>query len=355
MSAARDRATAFCRRFGLRVPILLAPMAGSNPPALAAAVANAGGLGAFGALNATPAAMQDWARDFRSRSNGGFLINLWVPDAPPRRDAAQEADVADALSALAGRPVPAPGPGPFVQDFEAQCAAMIEAAPPIASSVMGLFPPEVVAALKARGIAWFASAATVADARAAAAAGADVILCQGAEAGGHRGSFTPEGGEATLTGLFALLPQVVDAVPVPVVAAGGIADGRGVAAALTLGASAVAVGTGFLRCPETGTHPAWAEALARTQPEDAVLTRAFSGRLGRGVRNRVTETFTGALAPAPYPVQRAMMAPLRAAAEAAGDIGRMQAWAGQAAALARAEPAAEVVRRLWTEAETLLP
>jgi nitronate monooxygenase len=339
----------------MRVPILLAPMAGSNPPALAAAVANAGGFGAFGALTATPAGILDWARTFRAASNGGFQINLWVPDPPPARDPAREAQALATLSALAGAPQPDPGPGPFTHDFAAQCAALVEAAPAVASSVMGLFPPAVVAALKARGIAWFAAVATLADARAAEAAGADAVLCQGAEAGGHRAAFTPEGGEAATIGLFALLPQVVDAVRIPVIAAGGIMDGRGVAAALTLGASAAALGTAFLRTPEAGTHPAWAAALAATAPEDTVLTRAFSGRLGRGIRNAVTEAFAGGVAPAEYPVQRAMMAPVRAAAERAGDITRMQAWAGQGAARATTDPAAEVVRRIWAEAEALLP
>lgn len=353
--SARSRAKAFCDRFGLRAPILQAPMAGSNPPPLAAAVAAAGGLGGFGALMSSPAQMRDWAAQFRSASNGAFQINLWAPDPAPRRDAAQEATLREALSALAGVEVPDPGPGPFVQDFAAQCEALVEVAPPVASTIMGLFPPEVVAQLKARGIAWFCTATTVAEARAAEAAGADAVVAQGAEAGGHRGSFENESAERSQVGLFALLPQVVDAVRVPVIAAGGVMDGRGIAAALTLGASAVQMGTAFLRCPEAAIHPAWAAEIARTAPEDTVLTRGFSGRLARGIRNRVTELFAGDLAPAPYPVQRALMVKVRTVAEAANDVTRMQAWAGQGAAMARAEPAGELVRRLWGEASALLP
>lgn len=353
---ARNRALAFCARFGLRAPVLQAPMAGASPATLAAAVANAGGLGAFGALLTAPDGIRGWAAEFRGRSNGGFQVNLWIPDPPPARDPGHEDRVRALLSRVGGVPVPETGPGPFLPDFGAQLGAILDAAPPVVSSIMGLFPPDFVAELKGRGIAWFANATTVAEARAAEAAGADGVVAQGAEAGGHRGSFEPGAADAQTAGLFALLPQVADAVSVPVMAAGGIMDGRGVAAALTLGASAVQPGTAFLRCPEAAIHPAWTEALAGARPEDTVLTRAFSGRLARGLRNRVTEAFAGGgVEAAPYPVQRALMAPVRAAAEKAGDAGAMQAWAGQGAAMARAEPAGEVVRRLWEEAQALLP
>jgi nitronate monooxygenase len=352
----RARARAFCDRFGLRSPILQAPMAGSCPPALAAAVANAGGLGGFGALQATPAAIGDWAAQFRARSNGAFQVNLWIPESAPPRDPVQEGQVREALSRLAGIPVPDPGPGPFLPDFDAQVEAILAAAPAVVSSIMGLFPPAVVAALKARGIGWIAVATTIAEARAAEAAGADAVVAQGAEAGGHRGSFENAAAETTQVGLFVLVPQMADALRIPVIASGGIMDGRGIAAALTLGASAVQLGTAFLRTPEAATHPAWSAAIARTAPEDTVLTRAFSGRLARGIRNQMTEAFAGPdLKPVPYPVQRAIMAPVRAAAEQAGEAGRMQAWSGQGAAMARDEAAGALTRRLWAEAEALLP
>ncbi|MFC7477444.1 NAD(P)H-dependent flavin oxidoreductase [Dankookia sp. GCM10030260] len=352
---ARHRAEAFCARFGLRAPILMAPMAGACPPPLAAAIASAGGMGGFGALMSSPAQMRDWAAQFRAASNGAFQVNLWAPEPAPVRDAAHEAQVRATLSALAGAEIADPGPGPFVQDFAAQCEALIEAAPAVASSIMGLFPPDIVARLKARGIAWICNATTVAEARAAEAAGADAVVAQGAEAGGHRGTFDNAAAEQSQVGLFALLPQLADAVRIPVVAAGGIMDGRGIAAALTLGASAVQLGTAFLRSPEAAIHPAWAAEIARTAPEDTVLTRGFSGRLARGIRNQVTEAFAGEIRPAPYPVQRALMVKVRASAEAAGDASRMQAWAGQGAALARAAPAGEIVRLLWDEASGLLP
>ncbi len=241
-------------------------------------------------------------------------------------------------------------------DSAAQREALLAANPAVVSSIMGLYPPDFVAALKARGIAWFATVTTVGEALAAEQAGADVIVAQGAEAGGHRGAFEAAEAERRAVGLFALLPAVADAVAVPVVATGGIADGRGVAAALALGASAAQVGTGFLRCPEAGLAPAWAEAIGRARPEDTMLTRAFSGRAGRAIATDFVRAAASpdAPAPAPYPVQRGLTASMRAAAAKAGDIQRMQAWAGQASGLARAEPAGEVTRTLWDQARALL-
>lgn len=349
-ATAKGRAAAFCERFGLRVPILLAPMAGSTPAPLAAAVANAGGMGALGALNTTPEGIADWARAFRAGSNGSFQINLWIPDPPPIRDAAREAAMADFLAGHGPRP--AIPDGPLLPDFAAQCRAMIAAGPTAISSIMGVFPDDVIAAAKARGIAWFATATTLAEAREAVAAGADAIIAQGAEAGGHRGAFDHALAEHQLTGSIALIPRFADALAVPVIATGGIADARGIAAALTLGASAVQIGTGFLRCPEAAIHPAWSAAIAAAEPEHTVATRVFSGRLGRGIANAVTR---GAPAAAEYPVQRALFAPVRAAAEKANNPEAMQMWAGQAARLAKAEPAGELTSRLWTEAQSYLP
>lgn len=354
MTTARDRAARFCESFGLEVPVVMAPMAGASPPALAAAVANAGGLGGVGALQMNGAQMRDWVRQFRAAGNGAFQVNLWIPEPDPVRDPAHEAQVRQVLGGLAGAPVPEAGPGPFLQDFEEQCAALLSLGPAIASSIMGLFPPAVVAKMKAQGMKWIANCTTVAEALAAEAAGADAVVAQGAEAGGHRGSFTNPGAEHQLVGLFALLPQMADAVDVPVIATGGIMDGRAAAAAMLLGASAVQMGSALLRCPETGLHPAWSQAMEGVRPEETVLTRGFSGRLGRGLRNRVTEAFSGEVRPAPYPVQRVLMTAVRDAGAKAGDAGVMQCWAGQGAGLARVEPAGEVVLRVWGEASGLL-
>jgi nitronate monooxygenase len=302
-----------------------------------------------------PNAIEAWAAEVRAATDGVFQLNLWIPDPAPQRDAASERAVREFLGAWGPEVADDAGDG-TPPDFGAQCEAMLALSPPVISSIMGLYPPAFVARMKARGIRWFATATTVAEARAAERAGADAVIAQGMEAGGHRGAFEAAGAEARLIGLFSLLPAVADAVRVPVIAAGGISDARGVAAALLLGASAVQIGTGFLRCPEAKLPSAWAEAIGRTAPEETMVTRAFSGRAGRSIATAYARAAAApdAPKPAPYPVQRGLTQAMRDAALKRNDLDRMQAWAGQSAALAQALPAERLLGELWDGARALL-
>jgi len=354
---AATRALNFATEMNMRVPVLMAPMAGACPPELAAGVANAGGMGACGVLLMQPAAITQWVTSYRAATEGPLQLNNWIPDPAPVRDREHERRVSHFLETF-GPEVPAEAADRTAPDFEEQCETMLQAAPDAVSSIMGVYDAAFVERLHAAGIKWFATATTVTEAREAEAAGADVIVAQGMEAGGHRGAFNAEDAETSLVGLFALLPAIVDAVSVPVIATGGIADSRGVTAALMLGASGVQIGTGLLRSPEAGINAAWADAIGAAKPEDTVPTRAFSGRLGRSIRSRYVSAANSPQAPepAPYPVQRALTQAMRDEATAASDIDRMQAWAGQSSGLAQARPASEIVPRptLFTDATTHL-
>ncbi len=345
----------FCERYRLSIPVLEAPMAGASSVSRAAAIANAGGMGALGALLLSPQEIKEWAAQFRALSQGPLQINLWVPDPLPTRDRVHESKVRAFLSQW----------GPSVDenvgdaqppDFTAQCEALLAARPRAASSIMGLFPPDFVRRLKVDGIAWFATATTLAEAKAAEAAGADAVIAQGFEAGGHRGAFDNTKAEQQLVGSMSLLPRLADNINVPIIAAGGVGDARGIAAALTLGASAVVIGSVLLKTKESETPKAWVDALEITEPENTWPTRAFSGRLGRAIATDYVRAANvpDTPRPAPYPVQRALTAKMRAEATRANDISRMQAWAGQSAWMPADEKAGGFVERVWTEAEALL-
>jgi nitronate monooxygenase len=229
---------------------------------------------------------------------------------------------------------------------------VLEERVPVFSFTFGIPPREMLEACRKAGILTMGTATTVAEARALEQAGVDFVCAQGAEAGGHRGTFDRDA-DPPLIGTMALVPQIAGAVGVPVIAAGGIMDGRGVAAALALGASAVSMGTAFLLCPEAGTSAPYRAALREARDDSTVITRAFSGRSARGLSNRFTREMAGA-ALAPFPVQNALTREIRAAAGKAGDSSLLSLWAGQGAPLSREVPARELAARIVREADAAI-
>ncbi len=345
-----DNAEKFAVDYGMKAPIILGPMAGACPVSLSAAVANGGGMGACGALLMKPDAILNWVSDFRNQTDGPFQLNLWIPDAPPKRDEAHE----NALRAFLnqwGPEVSEDAANGTPPNFDEQCEALLEANPPVISSIMGVFEADYVSRMKAKGIKWFANASTVTEALAAEAAGADVIVAKGMEAGGHSGAFNPDLAAQQAVGTLSLTPAIVDAVSLPVIATGGICDGRTALAALMLGASAVQIGTGFLRAPEAAIATAWADAIGQTAPEYTILTRAFSGRYGRSITTKYALAMEAedAPTPAPYPVQRGLSQIMRDTGTKENNIDCIQAWAGQSAHMAQAISATEITKNLWSD------
>lgn len=336
---------------GLRHPLIQAPMAGgATTPELVAAVSNAGALGSFAAATLSPAAMREGVARVRQLTERPFNVNLFVLDEPAPSDAEVERAQArlDPLRAELGLP-PGGRPARFCEDNRAQLETLIELAPPVVSFTFGLLDAATVARLHAAGSLVIGTATTVAEARAWEAVGADLICAQGCEAGGHRGTFLGDPQQASI-GLMALLPQVAAAVQVPVIAAGGLMDGRGIAASLLLGAQAAQLGTAFLCCPESGIPPIWKEAILAAGDDSTRLTRAFSGRYARGIANDFMRRFAAEEQQVPaYPVQNALTADIRQAATRQGRAEYLSLWAGQGAGMARALPAAELVRVLMDE------
>ncbi|HTA02708.1 MAG TPA: nitronate monooxygenase [Streptosporangiaceae bacterium] len=337
----------------LAVPIVLAPLAGGpTTPELAAAVSNAGGLGFLAAGYLSTAALRDQIARARALTSAPLGVNLFVPGAAAPAGAL--ADYAAALAATASQAGVDLGEPRFHDDDWPGKVAELTADPvPVVSFTFGCPDPAVIRALQAAGSEAWVTVTTPADARQAAAAGAEVLVIQGSEAGGHRSSFTddPAGDVSEELGLLSLIQLVRSQTSLPLVAAGGISTGAGIAAVLTAGASAAQLGTAFLRCPEAGTSPVQRAAVATDTP--TAMTRAFTGRLARGVRNQFMAEHEHH-APAAYPEVHFLTAPLRAAGRAAGNPDLVNLWAGQTHQLARDLPAAQLVATLAAEARAAL-
>jgi len=347
--------TAFTRRFERRFPIVQGPFGGGlSSPRLAATVSEAGGLGSFGAQGMTPDRIRAVVAEIRALTNEPFAVNLWVSTADARAADVTRAEYDAAVAVLA--PLYAElgvGPPPFPPHvdpgFDEQVEALIEARPPIFSFIFGVPAPAILERCRSQGIRTIGTATTVDEVRAIDAAGVDAIVATGAEAGGHRPSFL-KSAEASLMGTVALVPQAADAVRTPIVAAGGIADGRGIAAALALGAAAVQIGTAFLACDESNAHPAHRAALRAAAQAGTLLTRGFTGRLGRGLRNALAEALESpSLARLPYPFQGHLVAALKQAALAHGRPDLAPFWSGQSAPLIRHHRAAALFDALVHE------
>lgn len=348
--------THLCERLGITYPIIQAPMASVTTRELVAAVSNAGGLGSLGALLLAPRAIIEQTAAIRALTSKPFNVNLFVLD-PPRIDQHQIARVLALLAPIhaeLGLPPPK-APAEYGQILHDQLEALIEAKPAVASFHLGLLDAPAVAQLRRAGIFVIGTATNVAEAKAWAANGADAICAQGAEAGGHRGTFIGDV-HASMIGTMALVPQVVDAVNIPVIAAGGIMDGRGIAAALALGAKAVQLGTAFIACAESSAAPVWRRALREANDTSTALTKAFTGRHARGIANDFMHRMANHEDDLPpYAVQSALTAELRRAAAKAERAEFLSMWAGQAAGLTRLRgeslPAAELVSLLVKETQ----
>ena len=336
--------------FGIELPVIQAPMAGVQDSKLAIAVSNAGGLGSLPCAMFSTADLKRELAAIRGSTTKPLNVNFFC-HVPPAADPAREAAWRKTLSPfyaqfnIDAEKIPA---GPGRAPFTAQAVDVLEEfRPEVVSFHFGLPTPELLARVKAVGAKVISSATTVDEARWLAGHGADAVIAQGNEAGGHRGMFLSDD-LATQVGTFALLPQVVRAVDVPVIAAGGIADAAGVQAAMALGAAGVQLGTAYLLCPEATTSAVHRAALKSPHARNTALTNVFTGRPARGIRNRIIDEVGPISAAAPaFPLATSAMAPLRSKAEAAGSGDFSPLWCGQNASGCREIPAAELTRGLF--------
>ncbi len=341
----------FLQSLGIKYPIIQAPMGGGiSTPELAAAVCNAGGLGSLAAAYLTPEQIIDGSRRVRTLTGKPLNINLFVGGygLGGAKDSQPMLSLLGEVHKTLGLPepvLPPPSPDPFPSQFE----AVLEARPEIFSFTFGIPSADEMKRLHERGILAFGTATTVAEARLLENAGVAAIVAQGAEAGAHRGTFLGSF-EASMVPTLELVAAVRSAVSLPVIAAGGLMEGRDIARAFAAGASAAQLGTAFLASPEAGTPEAHRRAILSARADTTVITRAFSGRPARGLRNAFIDKLSGKEeCILPYPQQNALTRPMRTAAAKRGDPGFLSLWAGQGVTRARGLPAAELVEQLVAE------
>lgn len=333
---------------GVETPIVLGAFGGLSSIALTAAVSDAGGLGSYGLYGYDAARIAATAAELRAVTPHPFALNIWLPldEVAPVDDADFRRRLEPLLPFFAELGLEPPArPEEYLPSFEEQAAAVLEAAPRVVSVVYGVPPRAFVDAVHDVGASLMGTATTVDEAVALERGGVDAIVASGSEAAGHRVSFL-EPAESSLVGTLALVPQVVDAVGVPVIAAGGIADRRGVAAALALGADGVQVGTAFLTTRQSAASEGHRAAIRSTPAHGTVLTRAMSGRLARGIPNRAMRAIEASGEPAPFPLQNWLTGRFRAEAGRRGLAELQSLWAGQGGPLARADDAAAVFAEL---------
>lgn len=349
--------TPICELLGIEFPIIQAGMAGgSTTVELVSAVSEAGGLGTLGAAYMAPDALQVAISDIHSQTSKPFSVNLFAAEA--NDDFARLEEVQQVLApvctelGIAGPPAALSSPDWSSEQFK----ICLELGVPIISTAFGILSAEQIAQAKSKNVKLIAMVTTVAEARLAEQAGVDAVVAQGGEAGGHRSTFElskhPLGAQV---GTMSLVPQVVDAVKIPVIAAGGIVDGRGLLASLVLGAQAVQIGTRFLTSKESAAHSAYKQALFDSTEESTVITKSFSGRPARGIKNRFIAEFERAkVEPLPFPSQNTLTKDIRAAAAKAGNPEFMSLWAGQSTRMLTHEmAAADIVREIVEQAEEL--
>ena len=337
-------------------PVVQAPMAGGpTTPELVAAVSNAGGLGSLGAAYLPPETLREQVREIRRRTQAPFNVNLFVPspfEADPERIERSGELLARYRQELGIRTLGIPSS--FEESFEDQLEVVLEERVPVFSFTFGVPGEDQLHRLRDAGVITVGTATTVREGLRLEERGVEVVVAQGGEAGGHRGTFLGDFRDA-LIGAMALVPQMVDALSVPVIAAGGIMDGRGLAAALVLGAGAAQMGTAFLACEESGAHPEFKKAVLGAAEDETAVTRVFSGRAARGIKNRfLVEMGEHEEELPPFPVQNALTRDVRAEAQRQGRPEFMSLWAGQAVRLARPVTAARIVEGAVEGAERAL-